>query len=144
MRLEHLCDVALGYTSDFTLVQPYGGEQGAGYGEVGGTLTGEKLKGSFRGVNHPMRRNDKAMLPDVHGLIQTEDGAAVLFSLDGRTVWVDTPNGRQGRQLLRALFESEDRRYEWLNNTFCVLEGKINPQTLQMEARIYSCVSDLI
>lgn len=84
------------------------------------------------------------MLPDVHGLIQTEDGAAVLFSLDGRTVWVDTPAGRQGRQLLRALFESEDERYQWLNNSFCVLEGKISPETLRMEARIYSCVSELI
>ncbi len=84
------------------------------------------------------------MLPDVEGIIKTEDGAVVLFSLDGRTIWVDTPSGRQGRQLLRVLFEAEDQRYCWLNNSFCVLEGKINAQTVRMEARIYSCVSELV
>ncbi len=67
-----------------------------------------------------------------------------LFSLDGRTVLVDSPSGRQGRQLLRALFGAEDERYRWLNNTLCVLAGKINPQTLRMEGRIYSCVSELV
>jgi hypothetical protein len=144
VRLEHLCDLELAYRTKFTLVKPYGGEQGAGYGEVEGTIRGQKLRGSFRGVNHPRRRSDGAMLPDVHGIIQTEDGATVLFSLEGRTVWVDAPGGRQGRQLLRVLFEAEDERYRWLNNTLCVLEGKIDPQTLLMEGRIYSCISELV
>lgn len=145
MRLEHLCNLELAYRTEFTLVRPYGSEQGAGYGEVGGTVTGEKLKGNFRGVNHPRRRSDGVMLPEVHGIIRTEDNAVVLFSLDGRTVFVDTPSGRQGRQLLCVLFEAEDESYRWLNNSFCVLEGKINAQPpLQMEARIYSCLSDLV
>lgn len=42
---------------------------------VEGTLSGERLRGNFRGVNHPHRRSDKAMLPDVllGTLFETED-----------------------------------------------------------------------
>jgi hypothetical protein len=145
MHLEHLCNLELTYRSEFTLLKPYGGEQGSGYGEVEGSVSGPKLNGTFTGVNHPRRRNDGAMLPDAHGLIRTDDGSAVLFSLAGRTVFVDTPEGRQGRQLLRVLFEAEDERYLWLNNSFAMLEGKISLQPpFGMEARIYTCVSDLI
>jgi len=63
--------------------------------------------------------------------------------------WRAAPSGStprlvaRGRQLLWALFEAEDERYRWLNNKLCVLEGKINPQTLRMEGRINSCVSEL-
>ena len=144
MRLEPLCNLQLAYTSDFTLIRPFGSEEGSGYGEIEGTVEGETLRGTFRGVNHPHRRSDKAMLPDAHGIIRTHDDASILFSLDGRTVWVDTPEGTQGRQLLRTLFETQDERYEWLNNAFCVLEGKISAATGKMEARVYRCVSDLI
>ncbi len=49
-----------------------------------------------------------------------------LFTLQGRTIWVED----KGRQLLSVIFEAEDSRYKWLNNTFCVLEGVINPSTL--------------
>jgi Protein of unknown function (DUF3237) len=144
MRLEHLCDFELAYRSEVTLVRPYGSEAGSGYGEIEGTLTGEKLRGTFRGVNHPRRRGDGAMLPDAHGLIQTEDGCRVLFSLEGRTVWVDTPDGRAGRQLLLALFEAEAEAYRWLNDTVCILEGKISAQTGRMQARVYTCISELV
>ena len=144
MRLEHLCDLELAYRSEFTLVRPYGGEEGNAYGEIEGSITGKRFQGTFRGVNHPFRRNDGAMLPDAHGVIRTEDGATVLFSLAGRTVWVETANGRQGRQLLRALFEAEDQRYRWLNNTVCILEGKIDAGTGRMQARVYSCINELV
>lgn len=33
MILEHLCEMELGYRGQFELVQPYGGEEGPGYGE---------------------------------------------------------------------------------------------------------------
>ncbi|HEY9288493.1 MAG TPA: hypothetical protein VIT43_10770 [Candidatus Dormibacteraeota bacterium] len=144
MRLELLCELRLRYRSDFLLLRPYGGEQGAGYGEVDGTVVGGRLRGRFQGVNHPRRRNDRAMLPAVEGAIKTDDGSDILFSFAGRTVWVDTPAGRQGRQLLGVLFEAEDERYRWLNDTYCVLEGKISPEPPhEMQARIYSCVSEM-
>src|SRR5207248_9970374 len=87
MRLEYLCDLGLRYrASGLALIRPYGGEEGAGYGELDGTVSGARLRGAVRAVNHPRRRGDGALLPDLHGLIETEDGARVLVRLQGRTV----------------------------------------------------------
>jgi hypothetical protein len=79
------------------------------------------------------------MMPNAQGLIKTEDGALIHFSLQGRTVTV----GGLGRQLLSALFESADEKYKWLNNTFCIVEGKIDIDKLIMNFRVFSCISDL-
>lgn len=145
MKLEPLCEMQLAYRDStfgkkFVLSRPYGGEEGLGYGEGDGSVMGEKIRGSLHWTNHPRRRSDGSMLPDAQGVIQTDDGALVHFSLEGRTVHV----GDMGRQLLSAIFESADDRYKWLNNTFCVLEGKIDMEKLVMNFRVFSCVSDLI
>lgn len=124
----------------FILTTPFGGEEGSGYGEGEGTIKGERINGTLRWVNHPHRRSDGSMLPDAHGIIKTADGAIVLFVMQGRTVWV----GEAGRQLLSVTFESQDERYKWLNNTYCVLEGAIDSVALKMRSRVYLCISDLV
>jgi hypothetical protein len=146
MQLEHICDMELVYREEpfyhgkFLLVRPYDGEEGTGYGEGDGRVTGPRLHGSVRWVNHPHRRSDGTMLPDAHGVILTEDNAVILFTLQGRTVFEQN----QGRQLLSVLFEAEAESYRWLNETFCVLEGLIDSERLQMRARVYACRSDLV
>lgn len=143
MQLEFLCDMVLAYRdepltgSKFLLVRPYGGEEGSGYGEGDGSVSGPRLQGTVRWVNHPHRRSDGTMLPDAHGIIVTPDKAVILFALQGRTVFEQ----EQGKQLLSVIFEAEAEPYIWLNTTVCVLEGLI--EELRMRARIYACVSDL-
>jgi hypothetical protein len=147
MRLESVCDMELTYrdielgdwTGNFALIRPYGGDEGSAYGEGDGSVDGEKLKGRARWVNHPHRRSDGEMLPDAHGIIRTEDGAIVLFALQGRTVFGQSD---RGAQLLMATFESEDERYRWLNNTLCVLEGVI--ESGSMKAKVWACINDLV
>jgi hypothetical protein len=132
----------------FVIVRPYGGEEGSGYGEGIGTVSGERLKGTARWVNHPRRRSDAAMLPDLHGVIHTEDGAWVTFVLAGRTVstggggLLQVP-GERGRQLLAATFEAEHEGYRWLNGAVCVAEGVIDFDTLSMRARMHECIHEL-
>jgi hypothetical protein len=80
MRLDYLCDMDLTHRSQsfgkFVLVRPYGSEEGAGYGEGEGTVRGDRLQGTAIWANSSRRRSDGAMLPDVHGVIQTDDGAS--------------------------------------------------------------------
>jgi hypothetical protein len=146
MQLEYICDMELVYREEplyankFLLVRPYGGEEGSGYGEGDGTVTGPRIQGSLRWVNHPHRRSDGTMLPDAHGVIVTHDNALILFTLQGRTVFEQG----QGKQLLSVIFEAEAESYRWLNATFCVLEGLIDSARLQMRARVYACRSDLV
>ncbi len=139
MRLEPLCEMTLSYRGTFILARPYGGEAGSGYGEGEGSASGERLRGTVRWANHPKRRTDGAMLPDAHGVIATDDGADVLFTLRGRTIF---RHGLQGRQDLVALFESEHERYRWLNDIICVAEGLIAMPASRL--RIYVCVNELV
>lgn len=145
MRLEYLCDMELVYQeapglgAKFFLVRPFGSEEGTGYGEGDGSVTGPRLQGTLRWVNHPHRRSDGAMVPDAHGIIRTHDGATVMFSLQGRTFF----EGDIGKQTLLALFEAEDERYQWLNGALCVLEGVIDAERLAMRARIHVCQHEL-
>jgi hypothetical protein len=141
MRLEHVCDIELVYTSRLVIVRPYGSEEGAGYGEGEGTVTGERLQGTVRWTNHPRRRGDGMSLADAHGIILTHDGARIVFALAGRAVFGE--RGRGG-QLLSALFESDDERYLWLNDSFCVLEGAIDNQRPGMRAHVYNCINELV
>ncbi len=148
MRLDHLCDMELVYRQElygkFVLLRPYGTEEGAGYGEGDGTISGERLRGTARWVNHPRRRSDAAMLPDVHGVIRTDDGAHILFSFQGRTKWVGSAPDRRGSQVFMVLFEAADERYRWLNDALCVLEGVIDPKSLTMRSLIYMCVNEIV
>jgi len=145
MRLEHVCDMELVYCEEpiysgmFLLVRPYGGEEAIGYGEGDGTVTGSKLCGTVRWVNHPYRRNDRTLVPDAHGVIVTDDDAMILFTLQGRAFFEhDT-----GQPVLATSFEADDARYMWLNTTLCILEGVINTERKHMRARIYACIHDL-
>ncbi len=145
MRLEYLCDTELAhqeeplYGGKSVMVRPYGGEEGTAYGEGEGVFSGPRLHGKARWVNHPHRRSDGSMLPDTHGVLMTDDGAAILFTFQGRTVF----GGASGKQMLHITFEAQDERYRWLNQSIGVMEGLVDAKTLSMRARIYLCVHEL-
>ena len=143
MRLEQLCAFDLRYTQDFHLVRPYGNESGSGWGVGDGRVSGERLTGIAQWSNQPDRRGDGAMLPNARGVVVTDDGAEVLFSLTGRTVFVDRLGEEVGRQLLLVLLESEDDRYAWLNNTVCVGDGLVSAETMTMHLEVFECIGEV-
>ncbi|HEU4330102.1 MAG TPA: DUF3237 family protein [Lapillicoccus sp.] len=143
MRLEPLCAFDLRYTEEFHLARPYGNESGTGWGVGDGRVSGERLAGTARWSNQPERRGDGAMLPNARGVVVTDDGAEVLFSLTGRTVFVDRLGEEVGRQLLLVLLESEDERYAWLNNTVCVGDGLVSAETMTMHLEVFECVGEV-
>ncbi len=144
MHVDRFCSMDLRYTGDFHMARPYGNESGLGWGVGDGTVTGGRLSGDALWSNQPHRRGDGAMLPNARGVITTHEGAEVLFDLTGRTVFVDRDGELVGRQLLMALFESEDERYSWLNNKVCMAEGTIDPRVLTVHIEVYTCESDPI
>ena len=146
MRLQAMCEMRMGYRNDeFHLIKPYGGEEGSGYGEGEGTVTGERLTGKVRWANHPRRRSDGRMLPNAGGLVETDDGAEITFLMQGRTVFHNEPDGtRVGGQLLWILFEAAEERYRWINDALCVAEGKFDATANQIHFRVYTCENELI
>ena len=145
MRIEPLADMELIYRNSafgekFFLVRPFGGQEGSGYGEGDGVIKGERINGTVRWVSHPSHRSDGSVLPYAHGMIKTNDGAYILFTLRGRTVWAKG----MGRQLLSVMFETEDNKYKWLNDAFCVLEGAVDHPGLRIRSHLYLCLNEMV
>jgi hypothetical protein len=133
--LSPLCSVDLRYEGDFHLVRPYGNESGTGWGRGDGTVTGQRVSGSYAWSNHPRRRGDGSMLPNVRGVVTTIDGAELMLELNGRTSFDD--NG-VGHQSLFVLFEAEHPSYTWLNDLICVGEGRIG-ENLTSHIDVFAC-----
>ena len=144
VRLEPLSVFRWSYEEDFrvktgfTIVSPYGSEEGIAYGEGRGTATG-RIEGTVVWSNYPRRRTDGRMLPNVRGLISTDDGASILFELRGRTIF----EGDEGRQNLVGWFESDDESYRWLNDVVCIAEGRISATTSEMVINVYAGIHEL-
>ena len=78
----------------YTILSAYGSEEGIGYGEGRGTATG-RIEGTVVWSNYPRRRTDGRMLPNLRGLITTQNGASILVELRGRTIFEGDEPGRQ-------------------------------------------------
>jgi hypothetical protein len=83
------------------------------------------LEARYRGANFPRRRVDGALEPSFRGVLETDDGASILFRWDGLARL--TPSGM--RQLLGAMFHvSDDERYGWLSDRVCAVGGEVRPR----------------
>jgi uncharacterized protein DUF3237 len=83
-----------------------------------------RLSARYRGANFPRRRADGALEPEFRGVLETDDGASILFHWEGLAAL--EPSGM--RQLLGVMqHESDDDRYRWLNDRVCAVEGEVRP-----------------
>jgi hypothetical protein len=121
-RLEPL------YRAVFTTPEAWNvelGAEGQGFLIVEGRTEG-RPSARLRAANYPRRRADGVLTPDFRGVLETDDGATVLFTWQGLT----TRDPETGvRQLVGAVTHlSDDDRYSWLNDTLCALTGQVRPQ----------------
>jgi len=80
------------------------------------------VAGRFRAANHPQRRADGTFLPDVHGVIETDDGATIV--LDMRGYGRAYPVG--ARQVVVAITHVSDHpAYTRLNDCMSVGCGEV-------------------
>jgi hypothetical protein len=83
MRLEPL------YRASWTTLEAYSVELAGETGTEGRSFflaegrTRGRLSARLRAANFPRRRVDGALTPDFHGVLETDDGATVLFSWQG-------------------------------------------------------------
>lgn len=83
-----------------------------------------RIAGNFHLANHPMQRTDGTFLPNVQGVIETDDGATIYF--DHRGYGRTYPAGK--RQVISiGTHISSDSRYNWLNDSIAVGTGEVRP-----------------
>lgn len=91
-----------------------------------------RLSGRFRGANYPRRRTDRTAVTDMRGVLETDDGAAVLVECRGYgrrhspEYDRDSPGGRQW--VATVVHVSEHPSYRWLNDVVCVGTGQVRPK----------------
>ena len=104
-----------------------------------GTCTG-RIAGRFRGANHPRRRTDLTFAPDFQGVIETDDGAVVMFDYQG--YGRAYPPGR--RQIVTAAWHlCSHERYSWLNDSLCVGCGEVR-RISESESELVIDFSELV
>jgi hypothetical protein len=104
MRLDPL------YTVTFTTPEAWSVEVAADAGIEGrsfvlaeGHSTG-RLSARYRAANFPRKRPDGALVPEFRGVLETDDGAVILFEWQGLAVLGDS----RMRQLLGSLVHTTD------------------------------------
>ena len=82
-----------------------------------------RLSARYRAANYPRGRVDGALVPDFRGVLETDDGATILFSWHG---YARAPTGN-ARELVGSISHvSDDPRYRWLNEV-CPVAGEVRP-----------------
>jgi hypothetical protein len=125
MRLEPL------YTVTFTTPESWSvegaadaGIEGRGFLLAEGRSTG-RLSARYRAANFPRKRADGALVPEFRGVLETDEGGAILFEWQGLGVLTDSGV----RKLLGSLVHTtDDPRYRWLNDRVCAVEGEVRPR----------------
>jgi hypothetical protein len=119
MRLEPLYRLRFHYDESwFVELEGEGGVESTHFLIAEGRVEG-RIAGRMRGANAPRRRVDLTYLPDFNGVIETDDGATIVFHLRGY--------GRPdlGRVVGFATHLADDERYRWLNDVVCTLAGEV-------------------
>ena len=95
-----------------------------------GTVEG-RINGKLRGANQPRTRPDGTFLPDLKGVIETDDGANIIFNIGG--YGRGYPVGR--RQIVATVLHiAEDKRYSWLNDTIAIGIGEVRTRPQETES----------
>lgn len=83
------------------------------------------ISARYRAANFPRRRVDGALEPEFRGVLETDDGASILFHWEGLATLADSGM----RQLLGTMQHvTDDERYRWLGDRICAVEGEVRPK----------------
>lgn len=100
------------------------GSEGQSFLLAEGRSTG-RLSARLRAANFPRRRADGVLLPDFRGVLETDDGATVLFTWQGIT----RTAASGARELVGSITHVSDHEtYRWLNDVMGVVTGEVRPK----------------
>jgi hypothetical protein len=100
------------------------GSEGQSFLIAEGRSTG-RLSARYRAANFPRHRTDGTVTPDFRGVLETDDGATILFEWSGFA-----RSGADGVHELvgRMTHVTDDARYSWLNDRQCAVAGEVRPK----------------
>jgi hypothetical protein len=126
MRLEPFYRVRFTTPESWNVTREGGfGAEGQSFLITEGRAEG-RVSARYRAANYPRRRVDGALEPEFRGVLETDDGATVLFHWEGLASLTDSGM----RQLVGTIQHvADDDRYAWLNDRVCAVEGEVRPRS---------------
>ena len=117
-----------------------GGTEGQNFLITEGRCEGQ-IAASWRGANYPRRRTDGTLTPDFRGVLETDDGATILFACRG---YLRT--GASGtRELVGSMTHiTDDQRYLRLNDAYCAVAGEVRHRPEQSPAGVVLDIYELV
>jgi len=126
MRLEPFYRVTFTTPEAWNVAREGGsGTEGQSFLIAEGRAEG-RLSARYRAANFPRRRVDGALEPEFRGVLETDDGAAILFHWEGLATLTDSG---MRRLLGMAQHVTDHERYRWLNGRVCAVEGEVRPRS---------------
>jgi hypothetical protein len=120
MRLEPLYRLTFRYTEEWGVATGDDTSRAGSFFFIAEGRCSGSVVGRFRAANHPLRRADGTFLPDLQGIIDTEDGATIV--LDMRGYGRAYPPG--ARQVVVAVTHVSDHpSYKRLNDSLGGVRG---------------------
>jgi hypothetical protein len=127
MRLEPLYQVRFTTPEHWSVkLSGSGGSEAQSFLVAEGRCEGG-ISGRFRAANFPRTRVDGTLLPDFRGAVETDDGAALLFTLRG--YFRPATGGLVGSMT----HVTDDERYARLNDAVCAVAGEVRPDEVVLQ-----------
>ena len=124
MRLEPFYRVTFTTPESWSVTREgMSGTEGRSFLIAEGRASG-RLSARYRAANFPRRRVDGALVPEFRGVLETDDGATILFEWQGLAPLDD---GGMRRLLGSVTHTTSDERYAWLNDRVGAVEGEVRP-----------------
>ena len=103
------------------LAGEHGGSEARSFFVAEGRTHG-RLSARLRAANYPRRRLDGTLVPEFRGVLETDDGATIMYQWEGYARLGE--DGR--RELVGAIrHETDDERYRWLNDRIGTVIGEV-------------------
>jgi hypothetical protein len=102
---------------------------------------GGGINARLRGANYTQRRTDDVFEPDFRGVLETDDGATILFAWHG---YASHSTGGVRALVGSITHLSDDPRYRRLNDTVAVLTGEVRPRPNGHGAEVTFDVAELV
>jgi len=143
MQLDHIFDINLQATK-MEHLNPFGGKEGYLSATGEGTVEGPRLKGTVQRFSFFERnREDGLCATEMRGIIETEDGATIMFDTNGYAYPDQAGPGVWG-DLTSVKFIAQDENYQWLNTVFGVWEGTIDVNNGTLHYTVYAASNQLV
>lgn len=100
----------------------------------GGSMSGERVNGTVKGnaaADWMLTSKDGIATLDVRVVVETDDGALIYITYEGRADWSEGPGTKP--IYMAPKFETSDERYTWLNSVQAVGKGQLGAGTVSYE-----------